>query len=248
MSLTPSPESSGRSSAGIVITAVAMVLVGLVAWRFVGPASAYARIGIGLWCAVWIAAPLWLMARGEERAGTTYDAVSTRERLWRRATERHDAVLAAYAPYETDPFVMLQYPAISDVTQEPTAAFFEALGDAQALRTESLPDDQSLIDSYQQRVRRLESAWESARRSAHRLGRSYLDEEDAAALDQAIKLLRHAQGTASTAERSAYVERAQGLLKDLAARGVIVLPPRVMGTIEASVRKQIEGPRDDPDA
>ncbi|GAB3300286.1 hypothetical protein EK0264_18740 [Epidermidibacterium keratini] len=248
MSLSPSPESSGRSASGMVIAAVAMVLVGLLAWRFIGPASAYARIGIGLWCAAWIAAPLWVMARGEERAGTTYDAVSTRERLWRRATERHDVVLAAYAPYETDPFVMLQYPAISDVTQEPTAAFFEALGEAQALRTETYPDDPRLIEDYQIRVGRLERAWESARRSAHRLGRSYLDEEDAAALDQAIKLLRHAQGATSTAERSAYVDRAQGLLKDLASRGVIVLPPRVMGTIEASVRKQIEGPRGDPDA
>ncbi len=247
MSLTPSPESSGRSSSGVVITAVAMVLVGLVAWRFVGPASAYVRIGIGLWCAVWIAAPLWLLAR-DERAGTTYDAVSTRERLWRRATQRHDAVLAAYAPFETDPFVVLEFPAISDVTQEPTAAFFEALGDAQALRTESLPDDLAFVEDYQQRVGRLERAWESARRFAQRVGRSYLDDADAASLEQAVKLLRHAHAASSTAERAAYVGRAQALLKDLVARGVIVLPPRVMGTIEASARKQIEGPRGASDA
>ena len=71
---------------------------------------------------------------------------------------------------------------------------------------------------------------------------------DAASLEQAVKLLRHAHAASSTAERAAYVGRAQALLKDLVARGVIVLPPRVMGTIEASARKQIEGPRGASDA
>lgn len=156
---------------------------------------------------------------------------------WDAARERHDEVLLAYLPYETEPLVALEYPALSDVQDPDSAAFFEALYDAQVLMTERFPGD-SIATSYIESVRVLGRAWRVAERNARRRGIFDLADPDQQSITQAIKLLRHAERTDGS-ERATYAERAHTLLSGLIDRRVISLPRPAMARIEAARRPEI---------
>lgn len=238
---SPSDHPARESSLAFDLTLTAMMLVvGVLLWRFLGPAGAVARIGVALWFAGWIAFPLIRHTRAAP--AETEGVLDSARSLWEAATDRHDAVLRAYLPYETDPLLVLEHPAISDVTQEPTQEFLEALGRAQALRTDALPMDAEFRADYDAAVRELEAAWERARRHAMRVGRDYLEGRDARLVTQAGKLLAQARDSTSALERAAYAARAHRLLGELTSRGAIVLPPRVIAAVAAQARRAIEGP------
>lgn len=158
--------------------------------------------------------------------------------LWRRATERHDAVLLAYSPYEVDPSLLMEYPAMTDVTVPATATFIEALSDASALRSEQAPPA-SLSRAYRDAVSALEVAWSSAERHARNVGLSLLQPEDQKRLRQARKLLAHAESSTTDAERATYFQQVKTLMDDLARSGAIVEPPKIRAAISAKVVQAI---------
>lgn len=160
------------------------------------------------------------------------------ELLWRRATQRHDAVLLAYAPYEVDPHRVMRYPAMTDVTCPSTAAFVETLSDTAALRTDDYPGG-TLSAAYRDAVARLEVAWSTAERYARRVELALLDAADRKRLQQARKLLAHAESAATDAERATYYGQVKALMDDLARRGAIVAPPAVRQAIAARVAHAI---------
>lgn len=167
----------------------------------------------------------------------TSPAVLTRR--WTAAQERHDAVLRDYLPYETDPVHVLEFPALTDVRDEHSAAFFDALHDADILRTDQRPDDETAA-GYVEAVRVLARAWAAAEQNARRLGNRELSEQDRSTSEQIIRLLRHADGASSAEERQAYVDRAYTLLRELTQRGAVTMPPRAMRAIEARRRRELE--------
>lgn len=174
----------------------------------------------------------------DQAAPTTRMPPTTRMR-WAAAQERHQAVLLAYLPYENEPLVALRYPVLTDVRDPDSAAFFDALYDAQALRTEEYPGD-TFANDYIDSVRVLARAWATAERNARGIGISALADPDQQDISQAIKLLRHAEGV-DGAERATYAERAYALLRRLIDRGVLSVPKQAMARIEAARRPELGG-------
>lgn len=160
------------------------------------------------------------------------------EGRWAAARSRHDVLLAAWLPYETDPEKVLSYPTLSDVREEPTARFLDAMHDADMLRTDDYPG-RSTTTEYIDAVRVLTQAWEGARRHALRTGMDGLDDTDRRALKQAIKLLRHAGSAKTTTERALYARRAHEMLSPMVERGTVRLPDKLTSQIEAASRGAI---------
>ncbi|MFV0534815.1 MAG: hypothetical protein ACK5MR_14335 [Cumulibacter sp.] len=157
------------------------------------------------------------------------------EILWRRARERHDAVLLAYSPYEMDPAMVMQFPAMTDVTTRATAEFIEALSDSSAFRTDEFPDGK-LSAAYRDSISALEIAWNAAERHARSVGTSLLADTDRRRLDQAYKLLKHAESASTDAERATYFQQVKTLMDDLARSGAIMTPPKARQAISTKVR------------
>ncbi|WP_134324609.1 hypothetical protein [Cumulibacter soli] len=165
------------------------------------------------------------------------------EILWRRARERHDAVLLAYSPYEVDPGMVMRFPAMTDVTIPATAEFIEALSDASAFRTDEFPDGK-LSAAYRDSISALEMAWSAAERHARSVGTSLLADTDRRRLDQAYKLLKHAEGASTDAERATYFQQVKTLMDDLARSGAIMTPPKVRQAISTKVRLAVAAAND----
>ncbi|MBS1906691.1 MAG: hypothetical protein JST33_09015 [Actinobacteria bacterium] len=85
-----------------------------------------------------------------------------------RAIAAHDAVVARWMAYETDPAKLIAYPSIGDARDPSTAAFLLALDEARRTR----PDSDHRIGPaefgvYRDAVSRLERAFDTAERDAH---------------------------------------------------------------------------------
>ena len=167
-------------------------------------------------------------------------APSSAEKLWESASVKHGEILVAYLPYETDPLILMRYPALTDITHPATAGFHEAMEEATALRTETMPSDAKFAAEYRDAVRRLAVAWASAERAAKREGTAYLDPIDRRRLDQAAKLLRHAEGAGTTPERAIYLQQVKAIMDELVDNGAIHAPPKVLEAIETATRHAIE--------
>ncbi|NKY33025.1 hypothetical protein HGA13_08060 [Nocardia speluncae] len=165
---------------------------------------------------------------------------SSGEKLWAAATRKHDEVLLAYLPYETEPLILMRYPALTDITQPATAGFHDAMEEANALRTETMPSDSKFAAAYRDSVRRLAVAWATAERTAKREGTTYLDPRDRRKLEQAAKLLRHAEGAASSPERAVYLRQAKSILVELVDNGAIHTPPKIVEAIDTATSLAIE--------
>ncbi|MGM5069189.1 hypothetical protein EU244_030640 [Rhodococcus qingshengii] len=167
-------------------------------------------------------------------------APSSAEKLWETATVKHDEILLAYLPYETEPLILMRYPALTDITHPATARFHEAMEESTALRTETMPSDASFAAAYRDAVRRLSVAWAAAERAAKREGTTYLDPVDRRKIEQAAKLLRHAEGAESPPERAAYLRQVKSIMDELVDNGAIHAPLKIVEAIEAATTRAIE--------
>ncbi|MFI5719672.1 hypothetical protein [Nocardia sp. NPDC051750] len=179
-------------------------------------------------------------SRAPEAPPTGLAAPSSAEKLWAAATLKHDEVLLAYLPYETEPLILMRYPALTDITHPATAGFHDALEEANTLRTETMPADTKFAAAYRDSVRRLAVAWATAERAAKREGTSYLDPADRRKLEQAAKLLRHAEGAASPPERAVYLRQVKSIMEELVDNGAIHTPPKIVEAIDTARTLAIE--------
>jgi hypothetical protein len=168
-------------------------------------------------------------------AGTSWEG------RWAAARSRHDKLLRDWLPFETDPEKVLSYPTLSDVREEPTARFFDAMHDADVLRTDDFAGAATTAE-YIDAVRVLAQSWEGARRHALRTGMDGLDQSDRRTLQQAIKLLRHADAAKTSSERALYATRAQQLLAPLVDNGTVRLPELMTAAIATARRGAIAAP------
>lgn len=171
---------------------------------------------------------------------TALSAPSSAEKLWESATAKHDEILLAYLPYETEPPILMRYPALTDITHPATAGFHEAMEEANALRTDTMPSDSKFAGAYRDSVRRLAVAWATAERAAKREGTTYLDPADRRKLEQAAKLLRHAESAESAPERAVYLRQVKSIMDQLVDNGAIHAPPKIVHAIEAATTLAIE--------
>lgn len=95
-----------------------------------------------------------------ERAALTAGGPTPLERV----RTRHDAVLARWMEYETDPARMLAFPQMSDGRHPDTAAFFAALGEARDLRPREDGPRMTAAEfgAYRDAVEALERAFDRA--------------------------------------------------------------------------------------
>lgn len=159
-------------------------------------------------------------------------------REWDRAVEHHQDVLSAYGAYELDPAMLLQYPAMWDLSAAAVVAFHDALEVAGGLQTERYPGPDSARE-YIDAVTMLRTSWAKADRYARSAGTSALPDADAQSCDRALKLLRHAEGTEGS-ERAAYLQQVISAVDTLGNRGVIHPPTQIQATLAGQVRKAIE--------
>ena len=164
-------------------------------------------------------------------------APSSAKKLWESATVKHDEILLAYLPYETEPLILMRYPALTDITHPATARFHEAMEEAMTLRTETMPSDASFAAAYRDAVRRLSVDWAAAERAAKREGTTYLDPVDRRKIEQAAKLLRQAEGAEAPPERAVYLRQVKSIMDELVDNGAIHAPPKV---VEAATTRAIE--------
>lgn len=212
------------------------------------PAQAYRRPAPGL--LVGAAGPSrpaaprrsWFRRRARAAAPAGPTGPAPEVVLWRAAAAEHDRVLAAYLPYETDPALILSYPAVTDVGEQPTADFHDALARAQALRPETGPVGPEQADAYHRAVTEAARRWSVCEDHGRRTGHGRLSAPDAADLDRAAKLLRHAAGAATELERAAYLDRARTLVEDIAGRATVRLGPGARRRLGGFAVAELPGP------
>lgn len=161
-------------------------------------------------------------------------------RLWEAARTTHRRVLSEYGAYELDPTLFLRYPGVTDITRDPVMDFHTALAEAQALATDTYPDDAAYAGRYRSAVDTLRRVWIRCERDGKATGIGYLQENDRSDLDTAAKLYNHAQSTDQDGEKASYLRKAQQIIVDLEARGRVHLPRPVVAAIEAQVRLALE--------
>ena len=169
--------------------------------------------------------PTWWRRATSERGewGTRAEVASGL--LWDAALAEHDRVRRAYLEYEMNPELILLYPSVTDVSVDETAMFLDAVAEADALRTDG-PVDEAHATAYRRAVSSLARHWTVCEDSGRRRGHSLLPREDAADLDTAVKLLRHALSSPTDVERATYMERAQTIVDGVAGRNRVRFTPR----------------------
>ncbi|MEP9394195.1 hypothetical protein ABLE92_16875 [Gordonia sp. VNQ95] len=154
-------------------------------------------------------------------------------RLWEETTRRHDDVLRAYGNYETDPAMMLAYPAVTDVTLDQVQNFQLALENADALRTERYPGSRDRAGAYQRAVESLRRAWVTCERDGRRIGTRYLRAADQDDMTTALRLYRHARGENTEDAQDAYT-RVRTIVGDLIDRGSLHPPQAAVAELDAT--------------
>lgn len=201
-----------------------------------GPAVAdpisWAHVGLGALVVLGVALvgfALWRIGRARSRA-----AAKRRDQVQRWAqgvkalNAASDALIAFEMEFENKPeAAYFDRPLLADVNEPATARFYTAYGEAQALRTDTVPtDDQRIADflkAAQEALHAFGIADENARRKA-RIGvvngDKYLSTGEKRKLDQARKLLAQAMDpAASSSEASAAHAKALELLDSI---GVVI--------------------------
>jgi hypothetical protein len=154
---------------------------------------------------------------------------------WASAIERFDRLRGEYAAFETDPLQVLRLPALADVTVGSTARFVDAFAEAQSLRTEEHPDDETAA-RFAAAVERAEQAWHAAEDTAERIGRSALAPAERAAVERVVKLLTTARDSDSEPERVVAYARARAELARLRQAGVLDVPLPAQAALDQGAR------------
>ncbi|MFB6881254.1 hypothetical protein ACFCY8_10510 [Streptomyces noursei] len=145
---------------------------------------------------------------------------------WAALHADHDAVRDQYGAWRMDALAFLDRPAFDDATVPQTAAFLQAMFEADDTRRgEDLP-------AYRAAVGRLLVTWKAADAHARRVGISAFSSRSRVAINQARKLLRRAQDSAGGLhEQRLAMTKARKLLA-----GILDLPQEAVAALETSHR------------
>lgn len=158
---------------------------------------------------------------------------------WDKGVKALSTVRQAIIDFETDPLaVRFARPLLADVAEPASATFYAAFGEADALHTEAVPQDDSRITEFVNAALAAESAWAAANENALRKARlgiihggRVLLREDKRKLSQAQTLINQALDPASTLEFAANaLTKAQELLD---AVGLVIPERLAVNTVQA---------------
>jgi len=188
-------------------------------------------------------APSWSFslrseARPEGRTGISAPAPPGRAGDWSRARERFHRVRAEYAAYECDPVLVLQLPALADVSVASTARFVEAFAEAQGLETGAQPEPEH-ARLFTEAVERAARSWTAALDAAERIRSSGLGPAERRAVERVVELLTTARDSDSEPERLAAYARARSELAELDRAGVLHLPRLARVALDTAGRGQL---------
>lgn len=183
-----------------------------------GPAAdpiSWAHVGLGALAVLGIALAgftLWRIGRARSRAAAKRrDQVQRWTQGVKALNAASDALIAFEMEFENKPeAAYFDRPLLADVNEPATARFYTAYGEAQSLRTETIPTDDQHIADF---LKAAQEAWhafgiadENARRKA-RIGvvngDKHLAMGERRKLDQARKLLAQAMDPAASAAEAA---------------------------------------------
>jgi hypothetical protein len=149
---------------------------------------------------------------------------------------RFDAVRDEYGGYQSDLLAVLDRPALADSSVPQTAAFITAYGVAQdteriARRTRNA----QMVPAYEAAVRNLETAWQTAREYAARVGTDAIPAPERSNVTRAVDALSLALADGGTpADRQAAYQLAIRLIER-----VINVPKRAITAVETDQRLRL---------
>ncbi|WP_079580497.1 hypothetical protein [Mycobacteroides abscessus] len=158
---------------------------------------------------------------------------------WSKGVDALNMVRQGVIDFESDPLaVRFGRPLLADVNEPASATFYVAFGEADALHTEVVPQDDSRITEFVTAARAAENAWGAANENAIRKARlgvihggRVLMREDKRKLAQAQNLISQALDPASTLEFAANaLTKAQELLD---AVGLVIPERLAVKTVQA---------------
>lgn len=158
--------------------------------------------------------------------------------VWDDLMARHDDIRKAWALYELDPMMMLDYPVLSDMREKVTVNLHAALRKANTLR----PADAHIAVSqglrserYEEAVEALETAFHVAENEAKRIQWNQFSADEQKRLMTAKNLLSFVlDANGSEFERQAAYKR---LAKEI--NGLIVLPDMTLKSLETTMRPML---------
>lgn len=182
-----------------------------------------------------VAAALGALAIGilvlRRRARDRREGRSARQLDWATAHALYTGVLDDYSAYLADPYAWLDRPVLDDLADPATAAFLDALADAQTLDLDVVPVDQRRIDAFRAAAQDLRRAWDTADENARRIGTTGYTDDSRIKLRKAAGALRIAlDGTAPADERAAAADAVRRLTD-----GLVTAPERILGTVTAEI-------------
>lgn len=197
--------------------------------------------GIGLTVLIvgGLVASVLLVRRYRRSKARSAQARAAQLQRWSKGVKALSGVRQAVIDFETDPLaVRFTRPLVADINERASAKFYIAFGEADALHTEVVPQDDSRITEFVSAALAAESAWAAANENALRKARlgiihggRVLLGDDKRKLSQAQTLINQALDPASTLEFAANaLTKAQELID---AVGLVIPERLAVKTVQA---------------
>lgn len=211
-------------------------------WDVVLQAAGTGGAGLG------VAALVFVITRSVSRKraadGERAECEAKATAAWDSAVGRLDKLRDLWLSANQDIDQVLTYPVLTDVAEQQTAAFVEALGKATDLQSLTHDRDIDSVLTFSAAVQQAETAWQVAARNARQVRLSRFTITERRSIEKAQRLLAQALDTAaSPQERRTYYERARDLLGDL-----IDLPSEAVQALESTVDLALPTPERRTDA
>lgn len=165
---------------------------------------------------------------------------------WKELVERCDTIMKEWAAYELDPVKILDFPLLSDMRENTTIQFHNALRKAKHLRpsdVRKMSEIDAISSPFAKAVEDLENAFHTAETEAKRIRWNNFTADERKRLQTAKHLLNLAMdGGATDSERQSAYKRMQKELD-----GLIVVPKATILALEKKVNLMITDGRDSED-
>lgn len=178
--------------------------------------------------------------------------IREKETQWEGLIERYKGTVNRLAEYETDIGLAIDFPAMHDVSIEPTSAMLKTMRIASDLdrsldKDEDICGSDELLREYRDAVVDFETAFDIAKRNAERIQWNNVSESEQKDLKQAKLLLSHASDPANPQElRLTYMSRLRDLIGRINDRHRAQLIPTVtINLIEEQTRLLLTDGNDD---
>lgn len=172
---------------------------------------------------------------------------STEQRIqqWDNLRNRYEKVTKDITMYEMDLKVALDYPVMNDVSDDKTRQMIEASKKANLIHLiinkSGLGGNNEVLEEYHNAVVNLENAFEIAERNAKKIALQGISIQDRRDVKMARNLLTHIENWGNNAKiKENYLMKLNEVIHRINKRQNVVIPGKIMTTLEDATRKEIE--------